>query len=488
MRNGQSVDARHSIVVGLGFGDEGKGTIVDALTQRAIAAHPGEPVTIVRFNGGAQAAHNVVMPNGDHHTFSQIGAGMFWSAQHDVKTVLSRFVMFDPAALWNEANALAQTMRLPVAQILSRIQVDRRAVVVTPYHKAANRIREYARGDGCHGSCGMGVGEAMRDSLDNPNEALYVADLKHSRDAIQRRLAVIRQRLHADLGDLYGRAWSIYGAEATAANDDDDDENSAIMRHAVRTLFDDSGVASVLDQIDFVMPRIEVVNDVQAFRGTIIFEGAQGILLDEWYGFHPYTTWSTCTPANALQLWRESSYRTPRPTIYGVTRTYHTRHGAGPFPSEINDMTGFRFEQATPELHNDYGRWQGAWRRGVLDLVLLQYAVDVASARGGMDAIALTHMDRLPAMAATSGVSSEINLVTAYDDRSFDLVHQTLPLKRRREDLTAQVRLRDMIDSCDPVRWPYFSEKLVDLIADTVKVPVKILSSGPTYQDKTFVA
>src|SRR3954449_8277814 len=127
---------RAILVVDLAYGDCGKGTVVDFLTRHT-NAH-----TVVRFNGGPQAAHNVVTPGGRHHTFSQFGAGTLVPV---VRTLLSRFVLIEPYALRNEAAHLA---KVGAADALSRLWVDRRCPVIAPPHQAANRLRELARGAG----------------------------------------------------------------------------------------------------------------------------------------------------------------------------------------------------------------------------------------------------------------------------------------------------------------------------------------------------
>ena len=119
----------HAItVVGLAYGDCGKGTVVNFLTRER-QAH-----TVVRFNGGPQAGHNVVTPDGRHHTFSQFGSGALVPG---TRTLLSQFVLIEPYALLNESDHLE---RLNVVDPLASLMIDRRSVVITPAHQAANRL------------------------------------------------------------------------------------------------------------------------------------------------------------------------------------------------------------------------------------------------------------------------------------------------------------------------------------------------------------
>ena len=148
---------------GLGYGDDGKGAIVDWLCRDA-----GPGPHVVRFNGGAQAAHNVVTADGRHHTFAQFGSGSF---ARGARRSCRAFVLVDPLALAAEADTWP---RPGVPDALDRLTVDRDALLTTPYH-AANRAREAARGTGRHGSCGMGIGETARYALAHPGDAPRVA-------------------------------------------------------------------------------------------------------------------------------------------------------------------------------------------------------------------------------------------------------------------------------------------------------------------------
>lgn len=359
----------HVIVVGLGFGDEGKGATVDALCA------DGSVSAVVRFNGGAQAAHNVVV-DGRHHTFSQFGSGTLAG----VPTWLSRFVLVEPIALATESRELEA---IGVADPLSLMSIDAQALLTTPFHVAANRARERARGDDRHGSCGKGIGETVwygllagaaegdvvegQRVLGEPGPAPTVGDCLDP--------AVLRARLDA-LARFYE---PLIGAGPSV---DELVELYRAFADAVRiTTGDECG-------------RL-------ADAGRLVFEGAQGVLLDETYGFHPHTTWSTVVPRNARELLRGRPAR-----VIGVTRTYQTRHGAGPLPTEDPAVLA-RF----PERHNGTGEFQGAWRAGHLDANLLRYSVDCC---GGIDGLAVTHLDAGGLKVATGETLENLSDPVAY--------------------------------------------------------------------------
>ena len=162
------------LVVDLGFGDAGKGSLVDYYV-RHYRAH-----TVVRFNGGAQAAHNVVTPDGRHHKFSQFGSGTFVPG---VRTHLSRYMLVDPVALLAEERHLRQ---VGVPDAFARLTIDPNAPVVTPFQRAANRLRELQRAAGRHGSCGMGIGETMADLIADPAQVLHARDLLRRPSVLER--------------------------------------------------------------------------------------------------------------------------------------------------------------------------------------------------------------------------------------------------------------------------------------------------------------
>jgi adenylosuccinate synthase len=346
------------IVIDLGFGDGGKGLITDYLVRR----HTAE--WVVRFNGGAQAGHNVVTPDGRHHTFSQFGSGTFVPG---VRTFLSRFVAVHPTALLVEEKSLRC---VGVTDGFDRLRISAEAPVTTPYHQAANRLRELARGADRHGSCGSGFGETVRDSRENPAEVVRAGDMVDL-PSLRKKLAQARERLWALVRELPPPA---------AESGQWEREQSVFHFGEIGDRWMDAVMG--LAQKDILLPEEQAARRLRATQ-AVIFEGAQGVLLDEDAGLHPYTTWSHCTPRNANSILREVD---PSADVcrVGVTRAYALRHGPGPLPTESN---AFR---AAVSDHNRAGEWQGGVRYGWFDSVLARYALAVA---GRMDTLLVTHLD-----------------------------------------------------------------------------------------------
>ncbi len=354
-------DREAVIVVDLGFGDAGKGTMIDYLA-RSRGAH-----TVVRFNGGAQAGHNVVTPDGRHHTFSQFGAATFMPG---VRTFLSRHMILNPLAMLVEADRLRDK---GVNDAFARTTISAEALVITPFQRAANRLREISRGDGRHGSCGMGIGETASDALTLGRSVVRAGDLIDA-TALRRKLRWLQSHKRGQMRDTLARC-----APFPAAADE------------IRWLEDETLVDDYVRKLEPFLGTSRIVADDwlgDALRepGCVLFEGAQGVLLDEWYGFNPYTTWSTCTFANALGLIAEHGYD-GEVTKLGVVRAYQTRHGPGPFVTEDADLT-----RAVPDRHNRMDDWQRNFRVGWFDAVATRYAI---AACKGVDALAVTGLDRI---------------------------------------------------------------------------------------------
>ncbi len=441
---------RAYIVIDLGFGDAGKGLLTDFLVR-----HSGAGL-VVRYNGGAQAGHNVVTPDGRHHTFAQFGSGTFLPG---VRTYLSRHVVIHPAALLAEGDLL-QSKGIPDAY--SRLRLSDRALVITPFHQAANRIRELARGADRHGSCGVGVGEVVEDAHLQSEDLVLAGDLTRP-DVLRRKLQRIREQKREQMATLCQAAppGSRLALECSLFEREEaiDDWIASIARIGELGL-----VVS-----DAVLERWLLDTE------TVIFEGAQGVLLDADAGFHPFTTWSHCTAENAFELLAEMA-PDAKPVRIGVLRCYAVRHGPGPLPTETNDLTSVVSD------HNKYGEWQGAVRYGWFDGVLARYALDIA---GEVDSFMLTHLDVLrhletwkycpgyqeyPDFDGTFvGLDISDGLLAGFHMPRF------LPVEQRAQLTRALSNVEPVVETCG-VDDPHVIQKIKSLIGQ----PVDIISRGPS--------
>ncbi|MED5617995.1 adenylosuccinate synthetase [Ideonella sp. BN130291] len=441
---------RFASLIDLGFGDCGKGLFTDALCRRW-------PVhTVVRFNGGAQAGHNVVLPDGRHHTFSQFGSGTFLPAVH---TVLAREVVVHPTALLVEEAAL---QRVGVRDAAERLQIDARCRVTTPYHQAAGRLREWQRGQAAHGSCGVGVGETVRHALQRPEQVLRYGDLLRPALAMQ-KLVAIRDTLAAEFERYAFRCDEAQALEARVLADDQVGARWLAAAHAVALRVAPASPEAIAQRL--------------GRGGTVLFEGAQGLLLDEWRGFHPHTTWSSVGPAAAQAVLDELGLAGDI-TQLGLLRSYLCRHGAGPLPTEDAAL------DTLPEPHNTSDGWQGRFRRGHPDAVLLRYAIDAA---GALDGLLVSHMDAL-------GRGAELRWCLSYElmngpaNRSV-CVEQggrvTRLVPSRDADLIHQAALTQLLFRARPSydEQPVSSaEALLQRIEAITSRPVRFTSNGPTHR------
>jgi adenylosuccinate synthase len=421
---------RAVIVQGLGFGDEGKGATVDFLAREL----PAE--LVVRYCGGSQAGHNVVLPDGRRHAFSQFGAGTLAGAA----TYLGEQMIINLPAMRKEARRLLEmTGEDPFLKLL----IHPRALVSTVYHQQLNRLRELSRGANRHGSCGHGIGETRKYWLTHGRDAVAAADLK-DRDTLAGKMELLRQRVLLEAQELVDRVpadehWRL-------------DVFMTPARQAAAELWQ---MAEPL-AIQAAVPACT----------TAIFEGAQGVLLDEWRGFHPYATWSTVTLHHALAMVEESDAE--EVCTLGVTRAYMTRHGAGPLPTWNPELDARLSDPGNPT-----NAWQGTIRRGWLDLVLLRYAREVAG--GTIGGIVLNGLDDL------AGVAPHV--CTGYrlqDGRTIErLPAASVP------SLAFQQKLTSLLEGAAPV-CEAISPAAIPALLDSRLAPIAITATGPAWRDRVF--
>lgn len=342
-----------AVVIGGAYGDEGKGATVNALaTPESI---------VVRFNGGAQAGHTVIH-NGHRHVCSHIGAGVLKGAA----TYLSRFFVSHPMAFLVEWRSL-ETRGIKVPRVI----VSPESPVTTVFDVMLNRAVERKRGSARHGSCGVGFGETL-ERCQHLAYRFTVTDLTHGD---------VRKWLTAVRDDWVPQRCAQLGVTT--------DDLPLWWREPATLQRQEQEFANFLALVDVEHDRF-----ILEHLPRVIFEGAQGLLLDQDRGTFPHVTRSNTGLKNVVALTHDE----PLDVIY-VTRAYTTRHGAGPLPYEL-------FKTPYPDVHdatNVAGPFQGRLRFSYLNLDDVSRAVrqdvDEYLPPGSQARMRVTCLDQLPDMA-----------------------------------------------------------------------------------------
>jgi len=484
---------KNIIVCGLAFGDEGKGSVVDYLTYQK------QPTYIIRYNGGSQAAHNVVFPDGREHCFSQVGSGIFHS---NVKTILTSYMYVDPLGLLNELEVFASKSRNKV-----EIIIDSNVTIVTPYHKLLNQIKEYKRNEK-HGSCGVGVGEVLQDILYRKNETIQIKDL-------------------LDKNILYKKLKNLHYTKLDIASQYIQDMADVNIVEKYKKLNDKEIIEILVEKYqDFIeSSSIKILSTFEVHKlidksKLNIFEGAQGTLLDMNKGFFPYVSVTDTTVENAYKIIDKNSQNKIYDNEYlGLFRAYFTRHGKGPFVTEDKNLIN-----QLQEKHNVYNIWQENMRVGWLDLVALDYSLSVNEQ---IDYLALTNIDRLLGIkivkiATQYQYIGEINNNVLKNLQKYfiletnnkeEIIEEKIIIKKIKyiphHDLENKQCLTDYVFNVKPIYQDFLgwdgifvntnlhltkknlNQNLLDyinFIEDYLKRKVKILSYGNTYENKLILS
>jgi len=343
----------NTVVLGLQWGDEGKGKAIDYLA--------GSFEVVVRFQGGHNAGHTVYY-QGKKNILHVLPSGIFYP---DCLAVIANGVVIQPMQLVSEVQN-ARNLGLS----LQNLAISENAPLILPFHQELDVVFEDSRYQRI-GTTRRGIGPAYEDVVGR--RALFVKDLLHE--------DIFRAKI-APLAEYYQRLFSAHGHPVASLNEE---------------------IKQYLQAGEFLRPFVCDTTQLlqQAYRSgkKILFEGAQGTLLDINLGTYPFVTSSNTTIAGVFAGTGLPSKAVDR--VIGITKAYTTRVGEGPFPSELTDENG----RLLREWGNEYGSTTGRPRRvGWLDLVALKYAVQV----NGVDSLFLTKLDVLDEMA-------EIQVVTAYE-------------------------------------------------------------------------
>ena len=336
-----------SIIVGAQWGDEGKGKIVDMLSEKIDI--------VARYQGGANAGHTVVIgdPKGASHktyVLHLVPSGIF---QKNVKCVIGNGVVIDPVALMDEIEMIKSFG----IKIDGRLFISHNAHLIMPYHKLLDNIRE--QGAQKIGTTGRGIGPAYIDKY--MRTGIRVVDL------LDRK--VLREKLTRNIEEKNQLLSKVYGSAEI-------DVDKIVNEYQE---FD--------KKIDpFITDTSALLNNALSKKKKILAEGAQGALLDVDHGTYPYVTSSNPTSGGACT--GLGIPPTSVTSIIGIVKAYSTRVGNGPFPTELHEITG----ETLRKIGREFGATTGRPRRcGWLDMVSLKYSLMI----NGVSEIALTKLDVL---------------------------------------------------------------------------------------------
>ena len=415
---------RNVVVIGTQWGDEGKGKIVDLLTDRAQA--------VARFQGGHNAGHTLVI-DGETTVLHLIPSGIL---RENVRCLIGNGVVLSPEALLEEVDMLEQN-GIPV---MSRLGISESCPLILPYHIALDQAREAARGNKAIGTTGRGIGPAYEDKVSRRGIRLgEMLDAEHYKNRLR------------EVMDYHNFALEHY-FKAEAVD--------------YEKVLDQS-----LAQAERILPLVEDVtgtlHQMRRAGQNIMFEGAQGALLDIDHGTYPYVTSSNTTAGGAAS----GSGVGPCDLDYilGIVKAYTTRVGAGPFPTELFDDVG---DHLGTKGH-EFGATTGRQRRcGWLDMVALRRSLEINSVTG----VCITKLDVMDGL-------DKIKICVAY--------------KLDGQEVNVPPVGADRIEKCEPVYievpgWkestvgtkslddlPQAARDYLQKVEELSGVPVDVISTGP---------
>ena len=359
------------VVVGANFGDEGKGLMTDYFCHEL--SKSGD-VLNVKHNGGAQAGHTVVTPDGKRHVFHHFGAGSF---NPHVATYLSKDFILNPILFCKELDALKKQFGM-----YPKVYIDKACRITIPYDMLINQIAERARGDSRHGSCGVGINETV--------QRYRTMVFGYPQDKILSAEKILNNPLDLILFDIRKRYVPHRLEELGVTN---------LTLKEFELISSDVIIYKWIDQLEEMLNSCMLVDSgvLNSYDG-LVFEGAQGLLLDNDYkAFAPHLTTSKTGSYNPKNLLLDAGLENENIEVCYVSRSYFTRHGAGPFLSECDKGVLLGDEISDKTNHNN--EFQGEFRYGYFDIELFTTACrDDASYLANRFAtlrntIAVTHLD-----------------------------------------------------------------------------------------------
>jgi adenylosuccinate synthase len=422
---------KNVVVIGTQWGDEGKGKVVDWLTDHADV--------VVRFQGGHNAGHTLVIA-GQKTVLHLIPSGIL---RPGVACVIGNGVVLSPEALIEELTTLEQAH----VEVSGRVTISEACPLILPYHVALDRAREAAKGAAKIGTTGRGIGPAYEDKV--ARRAIRVQDLFH------------RERLAAKLGEVL------------------DYHNFVLQRYFQAEPVDfHKTLEETLGFVDRLRPMVgdvsSLLHEAQRQGKRLLFEGAQGTLLDVDHGTYPYVTSSNCVAGAAAAGCGVG----PQALQYvlGITKAYTTRVGSGPFPTELDDATGAQIRVRGKEFGATTGRPR---RCGWFDAAALRRSIQI----NGVSGLCVTKLDVLDGMEALRiGVGYEANGQTyQLPPVGAEALEECEPIYEEIPGWTdSTVGVKEYSKLPAPAR--HYLKRLEEVCG----VPIDLISTGPD-RDETIV-
>lgn len=455
-------------VTGLGIGEETKSSTVEYLV-RQFNAH-----TVLR-SGGCQAGHHIVREDGTDQMFSHFGCGTFDRA----KTHLKHMVI-NPVDLFEEGLELESK---GVKNPFELITIAADCLSITPFHGAMSRLKEKSR-EVKKGTVGMGVGDAIKDYNEDQSFGITAGEFLLGREYVQTKVERIRQRKLEQARQILSSLTN----------------TSESITHEIAILENESLVNATVDSFLLLADLVKIVDidytkSLLAQKGVIVGEPSHGALLHPQFGFVPHTTQIDPTSQDVLKTLQNISYG-GRILRLGVSRSYMTRHGAGPLPSFNSD-----FSQTFQETHNSNDQindWLGEFRNGHYDLLAMKYAIEVSGGRKSFNGLAISYMDKLADQSTWDVCVGYSYIGPQRNDLNlfFDVQGNTIRGIKKFNGATAQLQyehqreLTELLQQCAPVLHTLkptsqsLEDTFINFVESNLRLPVMITAYGPKAEDR----
>ena len=419
---------KNIVVVGTQWGDEGKGKIVDFLSEEADV--------IVRFQGGHNAGHTLVI-NGTTYKLSILPSGII---RKNKISIIGNGVVLDP---WSLLDEIEKIKKLDIVVSNNNLKISKSAPLILPIHSLIDKSRETQRGNSKIGTTGRGIGPAYEDKV--ARRAIRVSDLEDAN--------LLKEKIYkvVDHHNIWLKAMKLEIADAEKIYMELLDISNSILNYA-----EDTWVT---------------LQEFKNLGKKILFEGAQGAMLDIDHGTYPFVTSSSTVAGQAAS--GTGFGLTNLNSILGITKAYTTRVGSGPFPTEQINEIG----DSLGKLGNEFGTVTGRKRRcGWFDAVMVKQALKIS----GVTTVALTKLDVLDTF-------PNIKICTSYNIENRKFNH--LPSDNKSQNLVEpiyeeiqgwEVSTKN-IDKFD--KLPENAIKYIKRLEELIECPIKIISTSPDRND-----